>query len=410
MTGRAPTVVGPGAGADPGAGPGPAAPARAVAPAARLLGGSAFALAEQARRLEALGGDVIRLELGQPDLPGPPEAVEAATRALAEGRAARYTDPAGDPAIREQVAAHYSARTGRPVTAAEVVLLPGSNLALWFTLLTVLRPGDEVLLPDPGFPPYAELVRLAGGTPVGYPVRPEHGHVPDPDEVASLATARTRVLVVNSPHNPTGSLWPQECVRALARLAARRRLYTVADEAYRELAEPGAPAPSYPADRRTVLMDSLSKSHSMCGWRVGIAIVPPALVRRFTDLLVNTNCCMPQFVQWAVPAALAATGHVAALRTEYARRRALLVRELATVPGVRVTPPRGGLYVFADIRGTGTGDRRLAELLLHDTLVATAPGSLFGAHGTGHLRLSLTQPPRRLAEGAARLRTRLEDR
>ncbi|WP_371477012.1 pyridoxal phosphate-dependent aminotransferase [Kitasatospora sp. NBC_00315] len=381
-----------------------------TAAAARLLGGSAFALSARAGRLEARGHDVVRLEVGQPDLCGPPAAIEAATRELARGHAG-YTDAAGDPQVREQVAAHYAARLGRPVTADQVVLLPGSNLALWFTLLTVLSPGDEVLLPDPGFPPYAELVRLAGGRPVGYPLRPERDHVPDPGEVAGLVTARTRVLVVNSPHNPTGSVWPAQCLAALAALARRHRLHTVTDEAYRELSEPGLDTPLYPADERTVVMDSLSKSHSMCGWRIGIAIVPPPLLRRFTDLLVNTNCCMPQFVQRAVPAALADTGHVRAARAEYADRRALLVRELGALPGVLVRRPLGGLYVLADVRGTGAGtdDRRLAETLLDEALVATAPGSLFGGHGAGHLRLSLTQPAPRLAEGVSRLRTFLED-
>ncbi|MFD0258207.1 pyridoxal phosphate-dependent aminotransferase [Kitasatospora indigofera] len=400
MTGSAATGVGHRHRHHPGPG--------AAAPADRLLGGSAFALSAQARRLEARGVDVVRLEVGQPDLPGPPAAVAAATRELAGGHAG-YTDPAGDPLVREQVAAHYAARLGRPVAAEQVLLLPGSNLALWFTLLAVLAPGDEVLVPDPGFPPYAELVRLAGGTPVGYPLRPEHGHVPDPAEVRALVSARTRVLVVNSPHNPTGSVWPRDCLAELAGLARRHGLHTVTDEAYRELAEPGLDTPLYPADERTVVMDSLSKSHSMCGWRIGIAIVPPAAVRRFTDLLVNTNCCMPSFVQRAIPAALAAGGHVARARAEYAHRRALLVDGLSAVPRVRVTRPRGGLYVLADVRDSGLDDRRLAGLLLHEAHVATAPGSLFGAHGAGHLRLSLTLPPPRLTEGVARLRTRLED-
>jgi aspartate aminotransferase len=370
-------------------GPLPAAAERAALPAAdRMLGGSAFAIADRARRFEAQGHDVVHLELGQPDLPGPPAATEALARALS-GHRSDYTLPAGDPRIRDQVADHYTKVLGRPVAPAEVVLLPGSNLALWFTLLAVLAPGDEVLLPDPGFPPYAELVRLAGAIPVGYPLRPGADYIPDPDEVAALISSRTRVLITNSPNNPTGSVWPATCLGALSDLAERHHLYTVHDQAYRELADPALIAPGPRADERTVIMDSLSKSHSMCGWRIGIAIVTPDLARQFTDILVNTNCCMPDFVQQAIPAALSATDHV------------------ARVPGLRLRPAHGGLYVFADVRAASTPDTRLAEDLLRHSHVATAPGSLYGPHGAGHLRLSLTQPRPRLLEGVARVRTHL---
>ncbi|MFE1320587.1 pyridoxal phosphate-dependent aminotransferase [Kitasatospora phosalacinea] len=370
--------------------------------------GSAFTIAAAADRLERAGRSVVRLELGVPDLPPPPEAQEALAAAL--GRPSAYTPPAGLPEVREHVAAHYSGVLGRPVAADEVLLVPGSNLVLHGVLLATVRPGDEVLLPDPGFPPYAELVRLAGAVPVGYPLRAERGHAPDPAEVAALVSPRTRLLVLNTPNNPTGAVTPGATVAALAALARRGGFRLLLDDAYRELVYDGSPpaAAALAPDDPVVLMDSLSKSHSLCGWRVGIAVADRRLVDDLAQLMTNLHCCMPDVVQRAVPAALRAHHRVRALAAELRTRRDLVTGRLSDMPGLRLHPPGGAFYAFPDITATGLTDEQFADRLLHRAGVAVVPGSLYGRHGRGHVRIAFTRPSDQLTAGMDRLHDFLE--
>lgn len=388
-------------------------PAELSVPAARRLArGSAFDTARAARREEALGRDVVHLELGQPDLPSPPSLARALAAALSADGGEQYTPPAGDPVVRGQVAEHYSTMLGVPVDPERVLLLPGSNLALHLTLQTAVAPGEEVLLPDPGFPAYAELVRLAGAVPVGYRLTASTAFVPDVDELAALMTPRTRLIVVNSPHNPTGGVLPCAVVERITALADSRGLYVLFDEAYRELIHDGSRPAALGASAaysRTVVMDSLSKSHSLCGWRIGVAVVPRELAEEMAHVVVNTHCCMPSFVQRVIPTALGDEEWVARIGAEYRSRRDLVAAELAGMPGLWTIRPEGGLYAFPDISATGLSDRVFADRLLREAGVAVVPGSVFGRHGAGHVRVAFTQPRARLAEGMSRIRTFLEE-
>ncbi|MDX3457445.1 pyridoxal phosphate-dependent aminotransferase [Streptomyces sp. ME02-8801-2C] len=380
------------------------------APARRLERGSAFAVRAEAARLEAAGRDVVHLELGEPDWRPPPAVLDALPTACVDG-GRRYTEAAGDLDVRIQVADSYTELMGTRVDPERVVLVPGSNLVLYLTLLAVAGPGDEVLLPDPGFPPYAELVRLAGAVPVPYPLRGETGFLPDADEIGSLMTRRTRLIIVNSPNNPTGSVIPDELTEKIMEVVDRNGLYVVFDEAYREF-KPGGGRPSLYGELaehpRTVFMESLSKSHSMCGWRAGIAITRPELAKDLADLMVNTACCMPSMVQRIIPAALNSREWLAGRVAEAARRRHLVHGELVTMPGIRSAAVGEGLYLFPDITRTGLSDREFARRLLDGTGVSVVPGSVYGRQGAGHVRIACTQSIERLTEAMRRMRIFLE--
>ncbi|MFC9636278.1 pyridoxal phosphate-dependent aminotransferase [Streptomyces mirabilis] len=380
------------------------------APVHRLERGSAFAVRAEAARLEAAGQDVLHLELGEPDWRPPPAVLDALPAALADG-GRRYTEAAGELEVRLQVAAVYSELMGARVDPGRVVLVPGSNMVLYLTLLAVAGHGDEVLLPDPGFPPYAELVRLAGAVPVPYPLRGEAGFLPDADEIGSLVTRRTRLIIVNSPNNPTGSVIPAELIEKIMEVVDDCELYVVFDEAYREF-KPGGGRPSLYGDLaehpRTIFMESLSKSHSMCGWRAGIAITAPELAKDLADLMVNTTCCMPAVVQRIIPAALNSREWVTERVVEAARRRHLVHGELVTMPGIRSAGVGEGLYLFPDITGTGLSDREFSRRLLNETGVSVVPGSVYGRQGAGHVRIACTQSIDRLTEAMRRMRVFLE--
>ncbi|MEU9094405.1 pyridoxal phosphate-dependent aminotransferase [Streptomyces sp. NPDC048428] len=381
-----------------------------AAPVHRLERGSAFAVRAEAARLERAGQDVVHLELGEPDWQPPPAVIDALPAALADG-GRRYTEAAGELDVRLQVASSYTELMGSRVDPGRVVLVPGSNMVLYLTLLAVAGHGDEVLLPDPGFPPYAELVRLAGAVPVPYPLRREAGFLPDADEIGSLVTRRTRLIIINSPNNPTGSVIPAGLIEEIMEVVDHRGLYVVFDEAYREF-KPGGGRSSLHGDRaahpRAVFMESLSKSHSMCGWRAGIAITAPELAKDLADLMVNTTCCMPAMVQRVIPAALNSREWITGRVAEAARRRHLVHGELVSMPGVRSEAVGEGFYLFPDIRGTGLSDREFSRRLLTEAGVSVVPGSAYGRQGGGHVRIACTESVERLTEAMSRMRVFLE--
>lgn len=382
--------------------------ARSV-PFDRMLAESAFMVTTTARELERAGADVVHLELGEPNLPGPPQMIPALLAGLNTDGGGRYIATAGEEDIRRQVAAHYARLLTRPVRAREIMLVPGSNMVLYLALLTLVAPGDEVMIPDPGFPPYAELVRLVGGMPVGYRVDGDAATPVDPDQVRSLMTPRTRLIIINFPHNPTGSVADSGLMSTLIADARAHGAEVLCDITYSDFVY-RADLTALPSvlDAGTIVLDSMSKSRSMCGWRIGIGIAPPTLVERMSLVMVNLNCCMPSFIQRAIPTALAATEWVRGIVAEYAARREVALSALATMPRVTLAPPLGGFYAFPDISATGLPDRVFADRLLREAGVAVVPGSLYGPGGAGHIRLAYTQPEARLKEGMDRIRRFLE--
>jgi aspartate/methionine/tyrosine aminotransferase len=386
--------------------------ARAAGRLGQLAGEGALDVLLRARALEAAGRRVAHLELGEPDFPTPPHVVEAALRALRDGDT-RYTPPAGLPELRAAIAASEAAR-GVAATPEQVVVTPGVKLALFYAALTLIEPGVEVLVPDPGFPIYPSVTRFAGGTPVPYGLRPaDYG--PDVDEIAARITPRTRVLVLNGPHNPAGGTPDAGDLERLAELVERHDLAVITDDVYERItyADGAERAPSLATvpglQDRLILINGFSKAYAMTGWRLGYAVVPPALAERVSTLAVNGHTCVATVVQRAGIAAL--TGPQTAVRAmvaELRRRRDEVIRELAAIPGVTCPAPAGAFYAFPDVaaavRPAGLSADDLAARLLEDYGVAVLAGTAFGPRGAGHLRISFGAPPEAVRLAVRQLR------
>ena len=381
----------------------------------RLGTEGAFEVLARARHLEAGGRRVVHLEIGEPDFATPDNITEAAVAALNAGHT-HYTPAGGVMEARESVARFVAQRHGIEVDPAEVVLVPGSKNVLLFVLLACVEPGDEVLLPDPGYPIYASLVNFIGAVPVPVRLREERDFRMDLDELAALVTPRTRLLILNSPQNPTGGVLTPEDVETIARLAVERDLLVLSDEIYSQIVYGPIPASvlSQPGMReRTVLMDGLSKAYAMCGWRLGYGVAPRELAARLEALMINSSSCAAAFTQMAAIEALESPESGAAVERMVARfraRRDLVVDGLNAMPGVRCRVPQGAFYAFPNIEETGRDESELADELLERAGVALLPGTAFGPGGAGFLRLAYTQGEDDLRTGLERIGNYLADR
>jgi aspartate/methionine/tyrosine aminotransferase len=295
-------------------------------------------------------------------------------------------------------------------TAAEqIVLVPGSKNLLYFALLSLIEPGDEVLLPDPGYPIYRSLVNFVGATPVPVPIREQNDFRLDVEELRSLVTPRTRALIVNSPANPTGGVLTREDCEALAAVAIEHDLFVVSDEIYSRLIYEGRHVSLYSIDgmaERCILMDGLSKAWAMCGWRLGFGAMPVQLAERMDTLMINTSSCAAAFTQWAAVEAFEGAASDAAVSTmmaEFVERRDVVVAGLNAIPGIRCHKPAGAFYVFPNIEGTGWDERALQQALLNEAGVALLAGTAFGRHGRGYLRLSYANSVTNLEKGIERI-------
>jgi aspartate aminotransferase len=359
----------------------------------RLDTESAFEVLAHARRLEAQGRDVIHLEIGEPDYATPQNIIDAGVRALNDG-ATHYTPASGIAEAREATARYVTKRTGVPTAAENIVLTPGSKNILAFLLLAIVEPGDEVIVPDPGYPIYRSLVNFVGATPVSAPIRQGNDFRLDVDELRSLVTPRTRLLIVNSPANPTGGVLTREDCERIAQLAVERDLVVLSDEIYERLTYDGEHASLYGIDgmaERSVLLGGVSKAWAMCGWRLGFGAMPVEMARRMDTLMINSSSCAAAFTQLAAIEAFESPesdAAVDAMVSEFQRRRDVLVDGLNRIPGITCRRPAGAFYVFPDVTATGWNDRDLQNALLDEVGVAVLAGSSFGPHGAGHLRLS----------------------
>ncbi|ANM28761.1 hypothetical protein ABI59_02760 [Acidobacteria bacterium Mor1] len=350
---------------------------------------------------DAAPAGAINLGLGQPDLPTPGVVAEAGHAAIDQGRTG-YTTTAGDPELRQHIAANYP---GFVSAAEEVVVTVGSQEALYATFLALTDPGDEVLLPDPGYPAYPTVARLVGAVPRTYPLRAERGFVPDPDEIGGLITPRTRVLLLCSPSNPTGAVTDPETTRALTDLAASRGISWISDEVYAAFVyDRPAGFPWQTGAGNGVVVSSLSKNVSMTGWRVGWAAAPAEVATKITAAHQHLATCAPSISQRAAVAAFSAEGRVAEREylEEFRARRDLMEGLLRKIPGVDPGTPAGAFYIFADVRAHGDSTA-LAWRLLEEQQVVTVPGEAFGAAGAGYLRLSYAASREAIREGVGRL-------
>ena len=379
----------------------------------RLGTETAFSVLARAKELERAGRDIIHLEIGEPDFATPLHICEAAARALRDGHT-HYCPSAGLVEFRE-VAADYLARTrGIEVDAANVLIGTGAKPFLFFTILATCNPGDEVIYPDPGFPIYESAIRWAGATPVALPLREERDFVFDLGDLAARVGPRTKLVILNSPQNPTGGVLGPEEMAGAAEILAESPAWILSDEVYSQMVYEGefASVASHTGLlERTILLDGLSKTYAMTGWRCGFAAVPKPLVDPLVRFFVNSTSCVPPFVQLAGIAAL--TGpqdDVTAMMEEFRRRRDVIVPLLNDLPGVSCRTPRGAFYAFPNVREVPLPAEELAERLLSEAGVAVLPGTAFGEVGRDNLRLSYANSVENLARAAERMRELLETR
>ena len=361
--------------------------------------------AEGVRRREA-GHEVIFLTVGDPDQAAPAPVLDATIEALRRNRTG-YSPIIGYPQVRTAVAERMHRRTGQPCSADNVVLTPGTQGGLFCAVNCLAGPGDEVILPEPIYGPYAGVIGASGARMVSVPLRAEKGFHPDLDSLARAVTPRTRVIWINSPHNPTGAVFTADEVAGVAALCREHDLWLLSDEVYEDLAfaRPHTSPWSLPGmAERTIVASSLSKSHAMAGFRFGWVIGPPALSRHLFDFLLCMYFGGPAFIQDGAMAALGSElPEVAALRETYRYRALLLSGILADAPNCRAIPPEGGMFVLFDVRGTGLGSEDFARELLVRENVALLPCDGFGPSAVGHLRIALTAPEPRLEEAGRRI-------
>src|SRR5215469_2427109 len=357
----------------------------------RLGTESAFEVLARAKGLEAQGRKIIHLEIGEPDFATPEHIVEAAIEGLRAGMT-HYVPAPGLPEARETVAAWLS-RTGRLETTPDrVILTPGAKPIMWYLMLATCQEGDEVIYPDPGFPMYESIAKFAGATPVPLPLREENEFRPDPEELASLVTPRTRLLILSSPHNPCGSALSAADCEAIAEVAMRHDLLVLADEVYWAIRYEGEHVSVLDVPgmaERTVLLDGWSKTFAMTGWRLGFGVFPASLVEPVCRLVINSVSCTSAFSQRAATVALTGPWEpVEQMIAEFARRRDVIVDGLNAIDGITCAAPGGAFYAFPSIKSFGVPSKKVQEHLLSRAGVAALSGTAFGQYGEGYLRFS----------------------
>ena len=377
---------------------------------ARLGTETAFEVLVRARALEAKGRSVIHLEIGEPDFDTPPSVTEAAVAALHRG-ATHYGPSAGLPELREAIARDSTRRRGVAATPDMVVVTPGGKPIMFFLILALVDEGDEVVYPNPGFPIYESMIRYVGGVPVPIPLVEAQDFTLDVDQLCARVGDKTRLIILNSPHNPTGGIIPESGLRRIAEVAARHGVPVLSDEIYSRILYEGAhhSIAAVPGmEPLTIVLDGFSKTYAMTGWRLGYGIMPAALAQAVARLQTNATSCTATFSQWAGVAALEGDqSPVAAMVAEFRRRRDAIVEGLRTIRGVSCALPAGAFYAFPNIRATGMTSRALADRMLDEAGVACLAGTAFGAQGEGYLRFSYANSMENIEEALRRMRALL---
>ena len=374
---------------------------------------NAFAVLARATDLARQGKDVINLGIGQPDFPTPDHIVEAAVKALRDGHHG-YTPANGILPLREAVAADLHKRFSVEVSPEEVMIVPGGKVTMFMAILMFGEPGAEILYPDPGFPIYRSMIEYTGATPVPVPIREENGFAFSAEETLSLITPRTRLLIVNSPANPTGGVTPKsEVDKLVAGLARFPDVAVMSDEIYDQMLYDGERHVcllSYPEIRdRLILLNGWSKTYAMTGWRLGYSVWPKPLYDNARKLAVNSHSCVNAPAQWAGLAALTGPQDaVSAMLAEFDRRRKAVVSGLNELPGVSCITPKGAFYAFPNVSQTGWKAKKLASALREETGVATIGGPDFGVHGEGYIRLSYANSLENIERALERMKRFLE--
>ncbi|MFC7398662.1 pyridoxal phosphate-dependent aminotransferase [Chelatococcus sp. GCM10030263] len=376
---------------------------------------NAFAVLARATALAAQGRDIINLGIGQPDFATPPHIVEAAVKALRDGHHG-YTPATGILPLRESVATDIDRRLGVTVSPDDVIIVPGGKVTMFMAIMMFGEPGAEILYPDPGFPIYRSMIEFTGATPVPVPIREENGFAFSAEETLGLITPRTRLLILNSPANPTGGVTPKaEIDKLVAGLAAHPNVAVLSDEIYGQMVYDGEAHVSllqYPEIRdRLILLDGWSKTYAMTGWRMGFSVWPKPFLEAARKLAVNSYSCVNAAAQWAGLAALTGPQDcVTAMVEEFDRRRQIVVEGLNALPNVSAATPKGAFYAFPNISRTGWKAKPLATALLEEAGVAVIGGPDFGILGEGYIRLSYANSAENIRAALGRMRNFLLER
>jgi aspartate/methionine/tyrosine aminotransferase len=372
----------------------------------QLTGEGALAVFARAKDLEKQGRSIIHLELGEPDFHPAAPVVDALREAVAAGRD-RYVSPRGIPALRQAIADYLQQTRGLHVSPEEVLVAPGCKMVLSLAMLALIEPGDEVLYPDPGFPIYPSFTRCLGATAVPFFLEEKNQFQPDIAEIAAKISSRTKVLIFNSPNNPTGTVFSDAALAQIAKLAIKHDLWILSDEIYARILFGGTYKSIWALPgmaERTIIIDGFSKSFAMTGWRLGYAVAPRQVIDAMDLLVLNTFTCAAEFTQVAAIEALRdSTDAVNAMVTEYGKRRDLFVNGLNRIPGFRCQAPAGAFYAWVNIEDTGLTAEKLATLLLEEAGVAAIAGAAFGAAGKSYMRFSLVSARNLLEEALERI-------
>jgi aspartate/methionine/tyrosine aminotransferase len=350
-----------------------------------------FKYLERAKKLEADGQRMIHMEIGDPDFSTPSNVTQAAIKALTDGKT-HYTSSWGDLEFREAIRlATYNSRHFMP-DLNQVLVLPGANIGIFYAIFCLCDPGTEVLVPDPGFATYYSSIKMCGATPICVPLREEHEFRMQVDDVRNLITDKTRLLIINSPNNPTGAVMTEQELKDIYDLCVEKDIYLYSDEIYSRMIYDDykftSPSQYDQCKSHVILSNGFSKAFAMTGWRLGTLVGPPEVMERMAMLLQTTSSCVSPFIQIAGTEAIRGSQDaVHKMMMEYKERRDILVEGLNKIPGITCKTPGGAFYVFPDITGTGLTDVEVCEQLMDEVGVVTVPGSCFGEHGSGHIRL-----------------------
>lgn len=374
----------------------------------------AYQVLARSQTLEKAGRDIVHFEIGQPDFDTFDNIIQAGVQAIATGKT-RYTPPSGMPLLKELISEAAGKQRGLKFLPEQVVVGPGAKPLLFFSAMALIEPGDEVIYPDPGFPTYEAMIGVMGGIPVPVPLKEENDFSLDLGAFQRLASKRIRLIILNSPGNPTGGVIPVTDLKVIAEVAQRYNAWVLSDEIYSRIIYDGLEAPSIAAlpgmMERTIIVDGFSKTYAMTGWRLGYGIMPADLAKKIDLLLTHSVGCTAHFTQFAGVAALQGQqDQVADAVNIYQSRRDFIVAGFNAIPGVICKKPQGAFYVFPNVKAFGTTSTELAEMLLDKAGVAVLPGSSFGKFGEGYLRLSYATSMENIERGLGQMREQLEKR
>ncbi|RMF89496.1 MAG: pyridoxal phosphate-dependent aminotransferase [Nitrospinota bacterium] len=373
---------------------------------ARLGTETAFDMLAKAKALEAQGREILHFEIGEPDFDTPQNIKEAAMKALRDGYT-HYCPAPGIPELREAIAAHISRTRNIPVDPEEVVVTPGAKPIMFFTILALVNEGDEVIYPNPGFPIYESMINFVGGKPVPIPLLEKHNFSFDLNRFADSLSDKTKLIILNSPNNPTGGIIPPEDIRKVAELIRGKPIFVLSDEIYQGMQYSGTPLSiaSLPEMKaQTIILDGFSKLYAMTGWRLGYGIMDKALAPHITKLIVNSNSCTATFIQKAGVEALTGPQEASQEMVRiFQRRRDLIVNGLNAINGVRCAMPQGAFYAFPNVESFGKKSEFIANYLLEKAGIACLSGTAFGKYGEGFLRFSYANSEENIQKGLERL-------